>query len=428
VVVRPAIGATHPSFRSTSSGSLAQPMRLRAATSRPIFAGVALLIAGFTSMSPASVGAATLPEHTPFRLLVVADEVNPWELSDEALTQPIDVEVALSDSASGLLVETIVSVDSQCVDEAFGVIDGGVDVIVYFAHLPAIACDGTVVQDQLTEQFAAHLERGGGIVVFHHGIYVARGKASVLQLLGGNAGGVEFGEDGQDVINVAPGHFVTTNGLTYAMEREFESSSLGIPLGMYGVFANSPDERYSQYELTTVEGERREILFVNARGQPIAYDLTRPGWRGRVITYQPGEYQPNAIDDRDGSNFQVLANAIYYAATEAEDLPPPSSDDGSTDTGDDDDGTPGTETLDPEDDGGGDEDPTSSATSPDPDPEVPMETGDAPPPMATSTQSSGSCSVHPVGPKFGASWILAAWGLAGVLRRRRRPRSASPGQ
>ena len=33
-----------------------------------------------------------------------------------------------------------------------------------------------------------------------------------------------------------------------------------------------------------------------------------------VVAYQPGEYQPNAVDDLAGNNFQILANAIYFAA------------------------------------------------------------------------------------------------------------------
>jgi hypothetical protein len=33
-----------------------------------------------------------------------------------------------------------------------------------------------------------------------------------------------------------------------------------------------------------------------------------------VIVYQPGEYQPNALDDLDGNNFQILANSTYFAA------------------------------------------------------------------------------------------------------------------
>ena len=35
---------------------------------------------------------------------------------------------------------------------------------------------------------------------------------------------------------------------------------------------------------------------------------------GVVVGYQPGEYQPHALDDLDGNNFQILANAILYAA------------------------------------------------------------------------------------------------------------------
>jgi len=33
-----------------------------------------------------------------------------------------------------------------------------------------------------------------------------------------------------------------------------------------------------------------------------------------VVDYQPGEYQPNALDDLAGNNFQILANAIVFAA------------------------------------------------------------------------------------------------------------------
>jgi len=36
--------------------------------------------------------------------------------------------------------------------------------------------------------------------------------------------------------------------------------------------------------------------------------------RGVVMGYQPGEYQPQALDGLAGNNFQILANAILYAA------------------------------------------------------------------------------------------------------------------
>jgi len=63
-------------------------------------------------------------------------------------------------------------------------------------------------------------------------------------------------------------------------------------------------------------GEQRTPLFVTDSGTPrmLGYVLKRSDWNGVVVTYQPGEYQPNALDDRPGPNFHILVNAIYFAA------------------------------------------------------------------------------------------------------------------
>jgi len=362
-----------------------------------------------------SATAATLPEHDPLGIVVIADEVNPWNLSDAELTQPQDLVAALAASDSGLNTTAVVGIDSQCVDEAFDMVDETADVVVYFAHLAAKRCDGTDAQDELVAALVTHLERGGGIVVFHHGLYVAEGKNSVLRLIGAAAQGVSYGADGQAAINVAPEHFVTTNGLDYPTQRDFGDRALGIPDGSYATFNNSPDERYDNIDILTIEGERREILFTNAASQVISYDLTRPGWLGRVVTYQPGEYQPLILDDRDGLNFQVLANAIFYAATVPADDEPP--------MGDPTEGDSGAENGTNEEDGD-DGETEGSSPNPDPDSDTGSQGSGTEPTNPPADGDSGSCSVHPMDSYTQSVWILAVLGL-GVAARRRRIRSIS---
>ena len=89
-----------------------------------------------------------------------------------------------------------------------------------------------------------------------------------------------------------------------------------VPAGTYPYFTNVPDELYADTVLIEEAGDTRTPLFAtDSLGRRLlGYALVREGWRGRVVAYQPGEYQPNALDDRDGVNFQILVNAIYYAA------------------------------------------------------------------------------------------------------------------
>jgi hypothetical protein len=59
---------------------------------------------------------------------------------------------------------------------------------------------------------------------------------------------------------------------------------------------NLLDELYSDTSLIEVAGEARTPLFASdSRGERLlGYVLTRPGWKGRVVAYQPGECRPNA--------------------------------------------------------------------------------------------------------------------------------------
>jgi hypothetical protein len=278
---------------------------------------IALLVPGYHT----TLQAAVLPEHEPFSLLIVADEVNPHRLSDAELTQPQDLQPALSAPDSGLNLASITTVDSQCADQALELLSSTdpPDVVLYFAHRHVKDCNGNSVQDSFTALLEQGLQSNMGLVVLHHGLYddiYERGtKAGLLQLIGASAGGISWDtENGQRVINVARGHFVTSNGITYQGALALAGSA-SAPAGAYSWFLNKPDELYPEMNLLEAEGETRTTLFATDTGEvrTLGYELQRPGWQGRVLVYQPGEYQPNALDDRDGSNFQILVNMIYYA-------------------------------------------------------------------------------------------------------------------
>lgn len=263
--------------------------------------------------------AATLPSHAALKILVVSDEVNPNNLTDAELTQPGDISAALNADDSGIALSDAgaLEVNSQCADDALASLESDTppDVVIYFAHRAALGCDGSDVQERFTADIEAHLVRGGGFVVFHHGIYAWAGKDSIIDLIGGQANSINYDtKTGQRIFAVAPGHFVTTNGLTYTNSGHLDAVA-GVAAGDYPYFDNVPDERYPDTTLTLEDGETREILFASDSGglRVISYSLQRPGWKGRVVTYQSGEYQPHALDDREGPNFQILANAILYS-------------------------------------------------------------------------------------------------------------------
>jgi len=284
---------------------------------------VLLLFLLYTS----AVTAASLPEHPPISILIVADEVNPHQLPDELLTQPEDLAPALSRSTSGLAIASINTVDSQCVDDALVSLgsDNPPDVLLYFAHRGATDCEGSNAQPEFTKGVEKGLQEGMGLVVLHHGLYVDfrnRGvKAPLLALIGSEADSIEWNtESGQRVYNIQPGHFITRNGLEYSSSGAFQGSE-EVDAGTFPLFTNRPDELYELIRVHHEPGEHRTPLFATDSGSPrtLGYVLERQGWTGRVVTWQPGEYQPNALDDHTGPNFQILVNAIYFSAFGAND-------------------------------------------------------------------------------------------------------------
>ncbi len=275
-----------------------------------------------TCTSIGGTQAAVLPDHAPISVLIVADEVNPHKLADADLTQPEDLEPALSAADSPLTLSGISTVNSQCADDALRALASSEppDVVVYFAHRAAKHCDGSDAQVEFTRLIANGLQNGLGVVVLHHGLYVdfisPGAKDSLLNLIGAKTNSIKWDTvDGQRVYNVGGAHFVSSNGLAYTQQDQFVGVS-GVAAGSYPFFVNIPDELYSDTTLLEEAGEIRTPLFASdSQGaRLLGYALIRTGWAGRVVAYQPAEYQPNALDDRDGPNFQILVNAIHFAA------------------------------------------------------------------------------------------------------------------
>jgi hypothetical protein len=333
------------------------------------------LVLSFVSVR---ASAAELPPHEPLRVLVVSDSVNPNGLSDAELTQAGDLEVALAGPNTGLEVAEVLEVDSQCVDEALAGLaePGAYTTLIYFAHRSARRCDDSDGQVALTAAVEAFLIAGGGVVMFHHGVYQDAGKEALLQLLGGTAGSIQWDvNSGQNVLNVADGHFVTSNSVEYTGMAMYADMQNGVPAGQYPYFNNTPDERYPALQLLKMPGETRTVLFAsdydnNGTVHTLGYDLQRPGWAGRVVFYQPAEYQPHALDDVDGNNFQILANALVHVTPAGE---PPMETSGETgepetsgETGGETGETDTPETTVPGETGGGPSDPNPGETGEEP--------------------------------------------------------------
>jgi len=305
--------------------------RPRARGRSPGHAATGLLLA---LLAPAARGAASLPPHGPLRVLIVSDEVNPHGLPPAALTQPGELAAVLSQPGTGLTLDAapdaVVEVPTNQIEQATALLGleagaGGYDVLIYFAHrIPNNGSDAAGRQAAFVAAVERFLQHGGGVVSFHHGAYLTAGKEGMQDLIGGTAtGAVAWNTvQGQNAIDVAPGHFVTCRGVAYTGTTAYADPVRGVSAGTYALFNNTPDERYLTFDLNPSAGAI-DVLFgsdyaQNGTAHLLGFVHRRPGWTGKVVAYQPGEYQPHALDP-DGNNFQILANALLYATGEVPD-------------------------------------------------------------------------------------------------------------
>jgi len=292
---------------------------------RPINAGLAC-IAIFVAMAVSAGHSATLPPHDPLRILIVSDEVNPHGLPDADLTQPGELSAAIGNPVSGLSIDVVTEIATDDIATATALLavpitnPAAYDVLIYFAHRIPSGGGGAADQAAFVAAVTDFLEAGGGVVSFHHGAYLTAGKEAMQDLIGATAtGAVPWNTvDGQNVINVAPGRFITTNGLSYSGSVAYADPARGVAADTYDYFQNVPDERYINFDINPGAGTI-EMLFAsdyveNGSTHILGFIHHRPEWQGLVVGYQPGEYQPNALDDLDGNNFQILANMVVFAA------------------------------------------------------------------------------------------------------------------
>ncbi|HKQ60782.1 MAG TPA: hypothetical protein VJS92_05805 [Candidatus Polarisedimenticolaceae bacterium] len=284
--------------------------------------------------------AAVLPPHRPLRVLVVSDTVNPHGLSSADLTEglnpgPGDIGVTLRRSGTGILLDgaadAVREIPTNDIEQATAWLSlppcdpAGYDVLVYFAHRipdpdPNKPLSPTQRQDGFTAAVDAFLASGGGMVSFHHGAYSSPGKAGILELIGATASGAVPWEtvSGQNVIATAAGHFVTTNGISYGASVAYADAPRGVPAASYPYFNNTPDERYPVFNYNPTAALTQTLFGSNysdtGTTHLLGFTHRRSAWSGIVVSYQPAEYQPHALDDLAGNNFQILANAILYAA------------------------------------------------------------------------------------------------------------------
>ncbi len=272
--------------------------------------------------------AANLPVHRPLRVLIVSDEVNPHGLAPEELTQPGELSAALALASSGLRFDAgpdpLLEIATDQIEQATAALlrphhdPLAYDVLVYFAHRIPAGPEGGDRQEAFAAAVETFVIRGGGVVSFHHGIYLTPGKESIQQLLGGTATGAVVWStgEGQRVISVSPLHFVACNELDPEPLVRYEDAGRGVPDDDYPFFTNVPDERYLSFELNPSATDV-EILFASNYDQSgtthlLGFTNRRPGWRGAVVVYQPGEYEPSALDPA-GPNLQILVNAIVWS-------------------------------------------------------------------------------------------------------------------
>lgn len=269
------------------------------------------------------VNAQTLPEHESLRILIVSDEVNPHNLNDEQLTQPGDLSVALQNTAV-LNTAAILEINTNQIEQATTELlrDKNdllfYDILIYFAHRnPSNGNSAQARQEAFVMAVETFLQAGGGVISFHHGIYLGSGKQSMQNILGAQAiGDVPWDiVNGQDIIYVGGEHFIGSHQINYNLQVAYENNDHLIPASNYPAFNNVPDERYPQMDFNSSNANCDiKVLFEsdyldNGDTHLLSYSKHCSNWKSQIFVYQPGEYQPNALS---GNNYQILLNAIYY--------------------------------------------------------------------------------------------------------------------
>ena len=161
---------------------------------------------------------------------------------------------------------------------------------------------------------------GGSLIVLHHGISSSNMKnPQWLDFLG-----IElFPRDHQEypwgvlanltysMVNLYPGHFITSNGIKYEKTTTFNSEYDSIYVGEFRAFQLINTELFLNQRFK--KDDQRTILFGfrtedGSRSQPTSGWYSQKG-KGRVFYYQPG----HAVSDYMNPNFlKILLNTLEW--------------------------------------------------------------------------------------------------------------------
>ena len=176
-----------------------------------------------------------------------------------------------------------------------------------------------------TEKALVDYATGGGrLIILHHGIASARrANPEWLKLTGININPREhpthpwrvLSQTTHTLVNINPGHYITTNGVEYEREVEYRSPDGRVKEGTYKAI----DLRNTEVFLNQVhtDGSAKTVLFGvrctdPATGEVFMQDTggwLKPAGKGWVIYLQPGHSES---DFRHRAYLQIVLNCLTW--------------------------------------------------------------------------------------------------------------------
>ena len=242
---------------------------------------------------PAKAHAAPAP-----RVLIVADD---WK--------PMDVLGAFLQARGGC---TVVKASQNDLPDDLSAFAG---VFMYLHNRMHEPCERALV---------SYAEGGGRLIILHHGIASARRQNPAWLRLTGIAIPPRnhpthpwrvIAETTHTLVNLAPGHYITTHGVTYDREVPYTSPDIPARRGRFPALDLEKTEVFLNQQFT--DGTAKTVLFGfkctdPKTGQVIMQD--RSGWlkpaaRGWVFYFQPG----HCVSDFADANYaQIVLNALTW--------------------------------------------------------------------------------------------------------------------
>jgi hypothetical protein len=179
------------------------------------------------------------------------------------------------------------------------------------------------LEERAEKAFIQYAQSGGKLIVLHHSISSGKRKnrewfkflGVTLPEAGVDAGGYKWIEGvTQQIVNLAPSHFITTHQVSYPIQVAFKSVGDTMEKMLPGVTLE-----HSEVYLNHVLAEDKTRTFLlgfkySDPGSGKTYMQTHSGWlkpagRGWAIYLQPG----HGLDDLTNPTFErILLNAVIW--------------------------------------------------------------------------------------------------------------------